>query len=521
MTSTLPITDDELPALFAGLEGTPLALAVSGGADSMALMNMIARWAARADVQAKWDERRHSPHGAAEGCRVAAAAQPPSWLAGATALDELRRTGGPPPVVVLTIDHGLRPEAADEAAFVAREAGKLGLPCGVLRWEGEKPATGIQVAAREARRALLCEAVHAESEWLELVLRRAVRTLVMAHHLEDQAETFLMRLARGSGLDGLGGMHARDTITREPTPTRPSHRSAPLVRPLLGMPKARLVATLCAYGARWIDDPSNDDDRFERVRLRKALRQLEPLGFTAEKIALSARRLADADMSFVRLLREAGVGEPTNPTHGMFDDIDLERSDFASHYTATRLLRRTMDMYGGAARRAELAQIEHFASLTVAAESRLRIVGVTLGGCRLQPQGSDMRYLRIFREGNGEGLPRLLVAPGQSVDWDGTRFTVDAGPIAPASAVVRALGMQGWADLKRAVKGLGDLGWPAAAVATLPVVECGGEIIAYPVIDRAVRSLPDDKRQIKERWAEFANRLRGADYHVTFNERPW
>lgn len=483
MTSTLPITDDELPALFAGLEAMPLALAVSGGADSMALMHMIARWAAREDVRAAWNR---------------------------DARDQ---------VVVLTVDHGLRVESADEAAFVAREAATLGLPCHVLCWQGEKPATGLQDAARQARRNLMLDVLRAEQAGSAHCARQ--RSLVMAHHQEDQAETVLMRLARGSGLEGLRGMRAHDTVTREASSERPRSYSVTLLRPLLGVAKARLVATLRAYGAGWIDDPSNDDERFERVRIRKTLQQLEPLGFTAEKIALSARRLADAEMGFVRLLDGADSRELPSATRGIFADIDLTRPDFASRYTATRLLRRAFAMYGGAARPAELPQIEDLAERTTRPGLRARIGALTLGGCKMQPQGEGVHFLRIFREGGGEGLPVVPLDAGQIVDWDGGRFTIEAGGAAPSGAAVRALGMQGWADLKRAVTGLGDLGWPAAAAATVPVVECGGEIIAYPVIDQAVRALPDEKRQIKERWTALTAGLRQADYCASFRLCPW
>lgn len=483
-----PITDEELPTLFAGLERVPLALAVSGGADSMALMHMIARWAAREDVRAAWAE-----------------------------------DGAPPRahVVVLTVDHSLRAASAEEAAFVACEAEALGLPCRILRWVGEKPVTGLQDVARNARRNLMLDTLRAENEGLTFGpygISRA-RALVMAHHQEDQAETLLMRLARGSGLDGLRGMRARDVVTRQASSERPYSYSVPLLRPLLGVPKARLIATLRAHGAGWIDDPSNEDERFERVRIRKALRQLEPLGFTAEKVALSARRLADAESAFARLLD--GADAPPSPPRCIFEDLDLTRSDFLSHYTASRLLRRVLAVYGGAARPADLAQIEQLAGRTTRSDSRLRIGAQTLGGCNLQPHGDGVRYLRIFREGNGEGLARVPVAPGQPVEWDGKRFTVDASRASASGAVVRALGMQGWADLKRAVKGLADLGWPAAAVATVPVIECGGEIIAYPVIDRNIRALPDDKRQTKERWAAYAAGLRHADYSVHFRLSSW
>lgn len=541
-TTARPITDDELPALFAGLEGTPLALAVSGGADSMALMHMAARWAARQDVRDAWAkqiEDRFEPRcdtdvsGPPIGMSVEV---PPPRLDGMSRADELRQSGGPPHVVVLTVDHGLRKESASEAAFVAHAAAKLGLPCQVLCWESDKPVTGIQNAAREARRQLMLGALADERGRLGDIARRdgvrlvdLRRCLVMAHHMEDQAETFLMRLARGSGLDGLGGMRARDTVTRAGTPERPDHFTADVLRPLLEVPKARLVATLQAYGERWIEDPSNEDQRFERVRLRKALRLLQPLGLTADKIALSARRLDEARSALLALSADrqrAGFEDAGNG--GLFAEIDLEAAEwlpwFAAPYAAARTLRHVIRCYGGATEDAELSQIE-------ALERRLRgwreagfgAEGVTLGGCKLELHGAGgRRCLRVYREGGGLGLPACPIEPGQAVDWDGGRFTVVAADAAPAGAVVRALGPQGWADLKRAVRGLGDLGWPAAAVSTVPVIEADGAIIAHPVIDAVIGRLSEEKQGVERRWAELSRRMpHAAAYGARFNQRAW
>lgn len=528
MTAAEPITDEELLRLFAGMERTPLALAVSGGADSMALMHMIARWATRVDVRCAFAAHRDGQLAAASLPRDSSAVRVcshemkrPAWLAAIASLDDLRRTGGPPHVVVLTVDHGLRPEAAEEAAFVAREAQALALPCQILRWEGDKPATGIQAAAREARRNLLVDAVRAESEWLaNLALPHGVlprRTLVMAHHEEDQAETFLMRLARGSGLEGLSCMRDLDWISSRHGAALTKPYEVCVRRPLLGIAKARLVATLSSQGGRWIADPSNDDERFERVRVRKALGVLAEYGVTPDKIALSARRLADAEMSFVRLIDGAEPAAPPGPTREMFADIDLAGPDFETPYAACRLLKRMLSAYGGSARPAELSQVETLARRAMEPGSRSRIAGLTVGGCRLQPHGDGVRFLRIFREGSGEGIAGVPIAPGQTVEWDGGRFTLTADAQAPHGGVISALGTQGWADLKRAVKGLGDLGWPAAAVATLPVVVLGDAVIAYPAIDALVQRLPDEKRQTKERWAEFSRLPHAADYHASFN----
>ncbi|MDQ0390837.1 tRNA lysidine(34) synthetase TilS [Labrys monachus] len=222
-----PLSEDELPALFASFGGCRhILLAVSGGRDSTAMMLLAAL---------------------------------------------RRRQAGGPDISVATIDHGLRDESARECALVLERAASLGLRGLMRRWTGEKPATRLQEKAREARYRLLSEAA----------ADIGADAIATAHTLDDQAETVLMRLARGSSLDGLAAMRAA------------TRRGALLhLRPLLGTPRARLTATLRQAGMPWIDDPSNVDPRFERTRIRDLLAALGPLGLQAERLALLARRAA-------------------------------------------------------------------------------------------------------------------------------------------------------------------------------------------------------------------------------------
>jgi tRNA(Ile)-lysidine synthase len=179
-----------------------------------------------------------------------------------------------PPILVVTVDHGLRPEAADEAAFVAREAAALGLPYRTLVWAGEKPRTGLQEAAREARYRLLVQCAR----------EGGASHLVTAHTQDDQAETVLMRLARGSGPAGLAGMRRE----REREGIR--H-----VRPLLDWPKAALLELCRERDWRFVSDPSNADERFARVRWRRIMPLLAAEGLTAGRLARLADRIAQAD----------------------------------------------------------------------------------------------------------------------------------------------------------------------------------------------------------------------------------
>jgi tRNA(Ile)-lysidine synthase len=191
-----------LMAPFEPFETSPvLAVAVSGGRDSLALALLSHGWAAE-------------------------------------------RAGR---VVGLIVDHGLRAESTVEAVATRDVLARHGIEGAILTWSGAKPRGGLQAAARLARYRLLRDECR----------RRGILHLLLAHHAEDQAETVAMRLARRSGPDGLAGMAA---LVDQP--------EVRLLRPLLGVSRARLTATLLARGVQWLDDPSNVDPRFERARLR-------------------------------------------------------------------------------------------------------------------------------------------------------------------------------------------------------------------------------------------------------------
>jgi tRNA(Ile)-lysidine synthase len=178
-------------------------------------------------------------------------------------------------VEAATVDHGLRPEARAEAEMVAGICGRLGVRHTVLtaRWN-EVPQTAIQERARDQRYRLL-------GYWAE---ERGLEALATGHHADDQAETLLMRLARGSGVRGLAGMRPR-------TVAPGSH--ARLIRPLLGWRRTELEQVAVAAGLDPVADPSNSDERFERVRVRHALSELDWLD--PQAVARSASNLADAD----------------------------------------------------------------------------------------------------------------------------------------------------------------------------------------------------------------------------------
>lgn len=534
-----PISDDELDGLFGHLSALPLALAVSGGADSMALMHLIARWAAREDVKARWSaqcrrwlERRQ--YGVPEPMPIDwRGLGVPSWLKDVRGLDEIEPKVGLPHVVVLTVDHGLRPESAYEAAFVADAAARLGLPCEVLRWVGEKPRSGLQEAARNARRELMLDVLRAEcGRLMDLALAGSgdlwrhlhnFRCIVMAHHEDDQAETVLMRLARGSGLEGLAGMRAADVARREATRDRPTRFAARVRRPFLGLAKSRLVATLEHAGQAWAEDPSNEDDRFERVRMRKALRELAGVGISAAKISLSARRLAEANVSFAVLKsRRASESDGYLVYNALYSEQSLRDVVFKTRYLAAQTLHERITAYGGSARAPELAQLEDLAARLLNVDDRAGFGGVTLGGCKIELVGNHRDRVRIYREGCGVGLPVVPMEPGRLYDWDGRRYLVYVGPEFRPGAALGPLGLAGWADLKRAVPHLDSLRWPAAAAATMPAVVRDGGIVDVPHMDFLLTGPSEKLRRALASWRAYQSQLESGvvTVHVGAERQP-
>jgi len=240
------VSAPEVISLFSGLQSVPvLVLAVSGGPDSTALMVMAAQW--RDSLETK------------------------------------------PKLVAVTVDHGLRKESKAEAAAVARLAHKLDIAHRTSRWTGRKPKTGLQEAARLARYRLLGNAA-----------RRAGATHILtAHTLDDQSETVLIRMSRGSGISGLGAMQRISVV--------PHDESLFLFRPLLDISKSRLIATLRAEGISYADDPSNRDPRYTRARLRGLMHLLAEEGLDAAQLARLAHRLKRADIAIERAVDHAVV----------------------------------------------------------------------------------------------------------------------------------------------------------------------------------------------------------------------
>jgi len=308
----------QVDALFAPLLGMgTLLVAVSGGPDSTALLLMATEWAARG------------------GACVAAA----------------------------TVDHGLRPESAAEAQTVATLAARLGIPHTILVWNDVKPASRLQERAREARYRLLID--HAR--------QIGAGAIATAHHADDQAETVLFRLIRGSGLAGLAGVEATS-----------ARQGVTIARPLLGVPKSDLVAFCRSRGVAFAEDPSNSNMAFARPRLRTLLIALGEEGLTAEGLARFARRAAEAEDALQRMTNavEARLG-----ASGPVDANTLFGEPVA---VVQRILARRIAATGGGDQsRVGLGKVEALESRLRDAVENRRNFTANIGGAlvRLNPPG--------------------------------------------------------------------------------------------------------------------------------------
>lgn len=349
--------------------------------------------------------------------------------------------GGPAPLAV-SVDHGLRPESAAEAEAVARLCAGLGVPHVTLRWQdlgGWDGQGNLQDRARQARHRLI--AAWARAEGLPAV--------ALGHTADDQAETLLLRLARGSGVDGLAAM----AVERQ---------AAGLVwlRPMLGLRRAALRDWLAARDIGWIDDPSNDNPRFDRVRARQALALLAPLGLTVEGLVDTAARMAMARAALeaaaasaaARLMREEAGDLLVAPGWTALPEE-----------TRLRLLSAAMGWIAGQVYRPRLAALRRV--LDSAAAGR----AATLAGCLLLPGRAGLRLTR-----EPKAVADTRAAPG--APWDG-RWRLSSQGTAPEGAEIRALGQAGLA----LCPGWRATGRPHAALAATPAVWAGDELLAAPL----------------------------------------
>ena len=396
----MPVTPG-LPRRFAEQMGrllgpdfpAEIGLAVSGGGDSMALLHLAAGWARVYGVRLR----------------------------------------------VATVDHGLRAASAAEAALVADEAKVLGVPHDTLRWEGWRGEGNLQDAARAARRRLL-------GQW-----RGTCAHVLMAHTRDDQAETLLMRLARGSGVDGLAAM-------APVSPVASAEGTWHIVRPLLDESRDDLRHYLRTLRIPFADDPSNDDPRYARVRMRHLIGQE---GLDTQTLAATARHMARARRVLTRVAADAArallIDDPAAPGALVF-----ARDGFAAceDETRLRLLAAALQWISGADYRPRLAPLEETADRVASGGT------ATLHGCILVP-----RRDRLYIAREAKAVADNAVPASNGAVWDG-RWQITGQDL--DGLTLRALGEAGLAALPLEVNA------PRASLTGLPALWRDGTLHGCP-----------------------------------------
>jgi len=383
--------------LFRRLAGrSGLILAASGGADSTALIVLVAKWRER------------------------------------------------PPVLVVSVDHGLRPEAAAEAKTAAENAKRLGLPFRIMKTSKRAASGNLQDWARRARYALLAEAAR----------DAGFDTIVTAHHEDDQAETFVLRLARGSGVYGLAAI-----------PREGYHDGIALARPLLSLSRAVLREIASKSGLPIVEDPSNSDLRFDRVRVRAAMPELAAIGLTPMRLAETAGRLSRAASALDHyagvLLADHFEANPFGVVGGAADAFAR-----APEEVALRALALILRAVSGADYTPRLTSAEALraAILALPPDDRLKR---TLSGVVVSV--ADGRFI-ARREWGRKGLADAAAPAGATLLWD-RRFQVEVPRIKGALSV-GALG--------RSERRFGPTPAGRGAVQALPGLYRNGTLVAAP-----------------------------------------
>lgn len=336
---------------------------------------------------------------------------------------------------VVTVDHGLRAESADEAAMVARECATLGWPHDTLTWHWD--GTGnVQDAARRARLDLI-------GAWCG-----DLRHVLMAHTADDVAETFLIRLARGSGVEGLAAMQPRRSVG-----------AFDVVRPCLEMDRAELRFYARTLHVPWVEDPSNDDPKYARATARKLLGSLEELGLTKSGLIDTAYRMRRASDALQARCKEAADSSVVSTAHGTVV-LAISRFQKVERDTQMRLFAAALTWISTAKYRPRAEQLERLLDRVLSGGAG------TLMGVKVENQGDQICAYREYSAVHSEAAPMGAL-------WDG-RWAV-SGP-EHANLSIRALGeaVSNCPDWR-------DSGLSHAAIMATPSLWEGENLVSAPV----------------------------------------
>ena len=383
-----PLTDSRVCGLFSSyINHDRIALAVSGGRDSMALMYLVYRWKAHLALNIE--------------------------------------------IEVLTVNHNLRKAAEDECGFVQKIAKNYGFKHKVLIWEHEHVETSIQEKARKARYQLMLDYVREEN----------IDTILTAHTSDDNIETFIMRLAKGSGLNGLKSINEirhEDRIQ--------------IQRPLLSLSRSLTTEILRSTGNEWVDDPTNDDESFERVKIRNNISSLSSFNISSGNLTKTIQRLARAHESisfFTDLLSQ----ELVELNELGYADVNFDKLRNYPKEIILRVFAKALtDINGGTVSLSSLEAV--FTELIKTERCK------TLNGCQIIPQKN--KYV-IVRE--NRGISPVEIKINERISWDG-RFDVYLKSCDNTNIVIDQIGNAD--DLRTMIDGTSFQSMPKYVLRTLP-----------------------------------------------------
>lgn len=400
MVGAEPLSAAEFDAVMAALAPFSrhgIAIAVSGGPDSMALAICTKQWTAEQNI----------------------------------------------PLQAFIVNHALRDASSHEAETTQKQLQMLGIPAAILRWEHGPVLSKLHVTARKARYRLLLDACRAHN----------ITDLLLAHQQEDQAETILMRFAKGSGIDGLAGIASQSHM-----------EDIRLLRPLLSFPKARLIATCEAPNISYVIDPSNQSDKFARGRLRRVMPLLAAEGLTQERLCDLGARAAEASDALNyytnEFLQNAVVQDETGTIR-----MDLLALQKLPRAVANRAIAHTLQSIH---RQDYAPEYMSLTSLLDAIFNDTAMTPRTLHGCLASQTSTQLILMREF----AAITDAPSIQPGETVLWDG-RWYVHLEADADQTYKIRPLGNPPHEMLDQLAPGLRQKFPQGRARASLPALWTG------------------------------------------------
>ncbi|WP_157845975.1 tRNA lysidine(34) synthetase TilS [Kiloniella litopenaei] len=408
-----PVQEDEFAQLMSviTLPRNPfrVGVAVSGGADSMALCLLLRNW-----VTAKGGE-----------------------------------------LFAVTVDHGLRPESGIEAQWVHVRLLAEGIEHEVLTRSLKTDSGGkgsSQVRARKARHDLI-------AKWCR---DKEIFFLALGHHLDDQIETFLMRLVRQSRSDGLAGI----SMQRQDA-------AMTLIRPLLRLPKERLIETLRHHGWGWIEEPSNQRADYLRNRIRQKLPVIERQGVKRSTLVRITHSLGRIRRSLQKRT-DAFIDQKVRLNPVGYAEIDFNESEKIQPDIFKRALQRTLLTIGGGNYSPGTAKLDRLVLSLMNPEP----TKMTLAGCEIVQKDHTIFLVRENRL-----VPQLLLTPGLECLWDNRFFVQVHEEMKSSSLLLRTLGERGWQDLCELHPAVKNIAVSSFARYSLPAVYHGDKIITVPHLE--------------------------------------